>query len=135
MLHQDVGQPGRESAPDRDRDVTAHGVERQGAELLDRVVFVVARGDRNPRADRGGDDVVVEAGRQGCGDDVDALGQRVARREVDGVGLGAERVGDLGELGVVTVGQQHAIDARSVDELPRGPRSYGADADDERGGH
>ena len=135
MLYQDVGESGREAAPDRDRDVAAHCVERQRAQLLDGVVFVVARGDRNPRADRGGDNVVVEAGRQRCRDDVDTRGQRVARREVDGVGLGAERVGYLGELGVVTVGQQHAVDPRCVDELPRGPRTDGADADDERGGH
>ena len=78
-----VGEPRREPAADRDRDVGGSRVRSERARVLDRVVLVVARRDRNAGRDRRGDHFVVDAGGQRGRDDVDVGRDRVAGREVD----------------------------------------------------
>ena len=89
----------------------------------------------HPRRDRRGDDRMIDAGRQRGHDDVDVGRDRIARREVDGLRVGTECLGDLGQLGVVAIGEQQPVDAGRVDELARGAGADRADTDDERGRH
>jgi len=92
---QRVDEPGCESAADADGDTRAASVAIEHAQLVERVVLFLTRRDGNTGGDRGGHDRMVDAGRQRGDHDVDAVGDRVTRREVDSLGSAAESFGDL----------------------------------------